>query len=152
MAGSSFPAVCPRLTCPQHWPTISGVVVPPSKPGAQTEERLFPWYWNTTQEFALADGISCFQAGKVYAHGGLSLQECLTLELAVTAGAAAASAAAVTITDVGWRGLRCTVAIEGDPAGLTADLRTQPGNAGTTVAVAPKPFEGQRCRLVGGRG
>jgi len=56
------------------------------KPGASTDERLYPWYWNPNQHFVLADGISCFKQGKEYTHGGLSLQECLTLRLTVTRG------------------------------------------------------------------
>ena len=54
------------------------------KPGASTDERLYPWYWNQNQYFALADGISCFKNGQEYTHGGLSLQECLTLQITVT--------------------------------------------------------------------
>ena len=42
------------------------------KAGAATEERLYPWYWNPAQSFALADGISCYRNGLEYAHGGLS--------------------------------------------------------------------------------
>ena len=38
------------------------------------------WSW-----IALAPGISCFVAGKEYAHGSLSLQECLVPELKVWA-------------------------------------------------------------------
>jgi hypothetical protein len=59
------------------------------KVGASTNARLFPWFWNPNQHFVLADGISCFRKGEEYAHGGLSLQECLTLELTVTKGVAA---------------------------------------------------------------
>jgi hypothetical protein len=53
------------------------------KPGATSEERLYPWYWNPNQYFALADGVSCFKKGEEYTHGGLSLQECLTLQLTI---------------------------------------------------------------------
>ena len=54
------------------------------KSGAATDERLYPWFWNPNQYFALADGISCFKNGEEYTHGGLSLQECLTLQITVT--------------------------------------------------------------------
>lgn len=54
------------------------------KPGASTSERLYPWFWNPNQQFALADGVSCYGKSVDYSHGGLSLQECLTLELMVT--------------------------------------------------------------------
>ena len=56
------------------------------KSGAATDERLYPWFWNPNQYFALADGISCFKNGEEYTHGGLSLQECLTLQITVTRG------------------------------------------------------------------
>ncbi len=56
------------------------------KPSASTEERLYPWFWNPNQSFALAEGVRCFKRGEEYAHGGLSLQECLTLQLTVTRG------------------------------------------------------------------
>lgn len=59
------------------------------KPGASTSERLYPWFWNPNQQFALADGVSCYGKSVDYNHGGLSLQECLTLELMVTRGGTA---------------------------------------------------------------
>lgn len=58
------------------------------KPGAVASERRYPWYWNPSQHFALADGIRAFRAGVEYAHGGLSLQECVTLHLTVSAAGA----------------------------------------------------------------
>ena len=111
------------------------------KPGASTDERLFPWFWNPHQEFALADGISCYRAGMEYAHGGLSLQECLTPGLTVCSGHKARSASEVQITDVTWKGLRCKVAVEGGAAGLFLDLRAQPGNPSTSIVMGVRPFK-----------
>jgi hypothetical protein len=110
------------------------------KPGAATDVRLYPWFWNPHQQFALADGISCFRTGEEYAHGGLSLQECLTLDLTITQGAGANPAVVVAFTDVVWKGLRCTVAVDGHTAGLSLDVRTQPGNASSSVVVSVKPL------------
>lgn len=110
------------------------------KPGASTDERLFPWFWNHQQEFALADGISCYRAGMEYAHGGLSLQECLTPMLIVRCGQKAEPALDVQITDVAWKGLRCKVALEGEAAGLYLDLRAQPGNPSTSMVMGAKSF------------
>ena len=31
------------------------------KPGAQTEKRLYPWYWNKDQTYSLASGISSYK-------------------------------------------------------------------------------------------
>ena len=82
-----FPGGLPKVDLPavladNKWGRCAAI-----KSGAVTAERLFPWYWNPNQMFALADGVSCFRAGMEYAHGGLSLQECLTLRLSVVAGA-----------------------------------------------------------------
>ena len=111
------------------------------KPGAATEERLYPWYWNPDRHFALADGISCFQEGKEYDHGGLSLQECLNLELTISAGISHDTPAALEITDVVWKGLRCTIALEGSYQGLTLDVRSQPGNPASSKVVGTKPIK-----------
>jgi len=79
------------------------------KEGAASDERLFPWYWNPHQHFALASGISCFKAGEEYAHGGLSVQEALVLRLTVTSAAERTTGYSVSIVDVSWKGLRCAV-------------------------------------------
>ncbi|MCK5793520.1 MAG: hypothetical protein KAH12_02355, partial [Anaerolineales bacterium] len=111
------------------------------KSGASFNGLEFPWYWNPNQMFALADGISCFRNGEEYSHGGLSLQECLTLELTVTGKQASGSQHRVSMPDVVWKGLRCTVVAEGDFDGLFFDLRTQPGNPDTSVAAIVKPLK-----------
>ncbi len=111
------------------------------KPGAATEETTYPWYWNPGQQFALAQGISCYRAGLEYAHGGLSLQECLLLSLTIATTAAKAGAGTIQIRDVVWQGMRCKVAMEGTLAGLRLDLRTHAGNPSTSVVRAVRPFK-----------
>jgi len=111
------------------------------KPGASTDERLFPWFWNPHLDFALADGISCYRAGLEYSHGGVSLQECLTVQLNVFAGEELATSSGVEISNVVWKGMRCRVAIEQEATGLLLDIRTHPGNASTSVVMGMKPFK-----------
>jgi hypothetical protein len=111
------------------------------KPGASVEEGLYPWYWNPSLHFALADGINCFKKGAEYAHGGLSLQECLTLQLSVSRGVPAASLFSAEFAEVTWRGLRCAVKVNGSYLGLCLDIRTQAGNAASSVAVSAKPIK-----------
>jgi hypothetical protein len=111
------------------------------KPGASTEERIYPWFWNRNLHFALADGISCFRKGEEYTHGGLSLQECLTLELTVTKGSAESTTVDVEFTDVVWKGLRCAVAVDGQFSGLSIDVRTEAGNSLSSVVVGVKPLK-----------
>lgn len=107
------------------------------KPGASSNGLEFPWYWNPNQLFALADGISCFRMGEDYTHGGISLQECLTLELLVSGDVDSQ----VSFTDLVWKGLRCTIAVEGESAGLSLDLRAKPGNPNTSITVSVKKLK-----------
>jgi len=111
------------------------------KPGAKTNERMYPWYWNQDQHFALADGISCFRKGEEYAHGGLSFQECLTLELSIHPRSSGIPGVSVEVTDIVWKGLRCTIVVEGQGAGLSVDIRTQPGDASSSVVVSAKAIK-----------
>jgi hypothetical protein len=110
------------------------------KPGAITNEKLYPWFWNPDVHFALAAGISCYRQGQEYAHGGLSLQECLSLELKVTPGASE-QRRSLDITDLVWKGMRCSVAVDGSFAGLSLDVRTQPGDSSSSVVVSVKKLK-----------
>jgi hypothetical protein len=111
------------------------------KPGASSGERLYPWFWNPNQQFALADGVSCYRRSEEYTHGGLSLQECLTLELVVTKSLAESSKAFTEITDIVWKGLRCTVAVDGQFAGLLMDVREHAGDPSSSIVVSVKPLK-----------
>lgn len=111
------------------------------KPKAQSSERLFPWFWNPQQHFVLADGISSFWAGNTYAHGGLSLQECLTPQLSVRATHGAAQSATFSITQVTWRGLRCDMLVEGGNSDWLVDIRTLPAKPTSTLLESPKPLK-----------
>jgi hypothetical protein len=78
-----------------------------------------------------------------YAHGGISLQECLTPVLVVSGGASSAPAAA--ITEISWKGLRCNVEVSGATAGMQADLRR---DAGAHLLVEDDELEGVRVVAV----
>lgn len=111
------------------------------KPGSSYHGHLFPWFWNPNQSFAFATGISCYKKGEEYAHGGVSLQECLLLNLTIKRSARSQSVAAVEVTDVGWKGLRCTVGLLGYNADLRLDLRLQAADSTSSVVVEVKPFK-----------
>ena len=111
------------------------------KPGAIIKEQLYPWYWNPNQQIAVAHGISCFRNGLEYSHGGLSLQECLTLELHVSANSQLRRPNPLDFTDVAWKGLRCTVAVEGQCSELSLDIRLQAGDPSSSVVVGIKPLK-----------
>ena len=112
------------------------------KPGAFTDKRLYPWYWNPHQEFALADGIRCYRAGMRYAHGGLSLQECLTLQLTISVDSATRSRSDTDFPGIVWKGLRCKSGSGRRKLMLCSlDMRTQAGNPATSIVMDPKPFK-----------
>lgn len=100
------------------------------------------WHWNHTAEFALAPGVCCFSAGNEYAHGGISLQECLIADLVVQpteeTGAGSAS-----IVEVQWLGLRCRVTVEPANTSYSIDVRTKPATASSSVAVSPKNVDNE---------
>ena len=81
-------------------------------------------------------GIDCFVAGKEYSHGGLSVQECVVPQLSVRRGATAGVSA--RIDTVRWSGLRCRVAVGGDFAGCSVDLRDKPADP-TSSLTGAKP-------------
>lgn len=107
------------------------------------------WSWNPSEQFATPNGVACFNTGGSYsyAHGGISLQECLTPVLVVSGGVSTAPAAA--ITEISWKGMRCNLEVSGGGSGLKADLRLD-GPGGPRVATKPKPVEDGGARLLVG--
>jgi len=107
----------------------------------------FGWDWCKEVQIAYAPGVSCFVAGTEYAHGGLSLQECLVPVIALDVAASASTAANVTIKAVTWRGLRCVVEVEPSMAGLVADIRTKPALASSSLAASVKTIQDGKASL-----
>jgi hypothetical protein len=133
-----MPGELPKLDLPSSlaenkWGRCAAI-----KEGAITQEELYPWYWNTSHHFALANGISCYRSGLEYTHGGLSIQECLTPQLTISKQATNVVNKSVKFTDIIWRGLRCKVAVEGDILGLTIDIRLHAGNPQTSEVLSNK--------------
>ncbi|MFC7409479.1 BREX-1 system phosphatase PglZ type B [Hydrogenophaga atypica] len=106
----------------------------------------FGWDWCKDVQVAYAPGVSSFVAGADYAHGGLSLQECLVPVLVLMV-AAPAAAAQVTIKSVTWKGLRCVVEVESTSTGLTVDVRTKPALATSSLVASVKPLEGGKTSV-----
>jgi len=143
-----MPGGLPKIELPSELTQVKWGRCASIKPGASTKEKQFPWYWNPGQYFALADGISCYRSGEEYDHGGLSLQECLTLELIVSSASSSASGTKVDLK-IDWKGLRCKVVVNGGLPGLSIDIRDQPGNSSSSLVKGGKPLhENQEVSLV----
>ena len=135
-----LPGGLPKVDLPKHltesrWARCA-VIAGESAP----DVLRAPWYWNAAQWFATPPGIACFNRSEEYAHGGLSIQECLIPDLVVTRVEGAETAG--SIRSVTWRGLRCFVeaAVRGGP--VTADLRLE-RPSGESVAATVKRVDAE---------
>ena len=136
-----LPGGLPKVDLPKHltearWARCAVVAGESAPDVART-----PWHWNEAQWFATPPGIACFNRSEDYAHGGLSIQECLIPDLLVTRVEGAETAG--SITSVTWRGLRCFVEAEVRGGPVTADLRLErPTGASVVEAVKPVDADG----------
>lgn len=118
------------------------------KQGASTKEHIHSWYWGEMQQIAMADGISCYRSGVEYTHGGLSIQECLLMDIKIKKPEGAKISRNVKITDIKWAGLRCTIATQGQGDGFSFDIRTSPADFMSTVVLSTKPIKSDHTASV----
>ena len=104
---------------------------------SQTDAPKWPWHWNNEQYFVAAPGIACFNAAPAYAHGGLSIQECLLPDLTVTLGSRPVKA---VIQSIIWRRMRCIVEADVTAGTISVDIRLN-GPKGKTVAETIKRLD-----------
>ena len=116
-------------------------------PTSQVSMPTASWFWNSAEYFAFGPGVSCFGAGNAYAHGGLSLQECLIPELVFTLDEADDSTE-VSIAEVTWTGFRCRITVAPPASGLSADLRTKANAPATSISAAKAVGADGRASLV----
>ncbi len=132
------PGGMPKVELPEHLTEIRKGRCARLRPGMATSLQTVPWHWDAEVQVAVSPGIGCFVAGKEYEHGCLSPQECVVP--VITVRAAVPVGPAVSISELRWRGLRCSVHVTGSPAGLRADLRQKAADAATSVAASVKEF------------
>ena len=130
MPGSLPKTEMPHFLAETRWGRCAALKVT-----SMVETQIVPWHWSADVRIAVAPGISVFKNGLEYAHGGLSLQECVAIEFTVTSDRAIAPQA--TITGFEWVGLRCRVRVAGETKNLRVGLRTKAADASTSIA-APK--------------
>lgn len=116
------------------------------KDSAHGTPLTFGWDWCKDVQVAYAPGVTNFMAGADYAHGGISLQECLVPVLQLECAGMASPGAAVKIQLVTWKGLRCTVVVAGASVGQRVDIRTKAALASSSLA-ASKPLDGGKASL-----
>ena len=95
---------------------------------------VYPWHWNRALWAASPPGIGAFRVNTEFAHGGISLQECVLPDLVAERGEDPLSA---RILEVSWRGMRCRVSVDTKASDLAVDLRLnrkQPESRITTAS------------------
>ena len=117
------------------------------KDSAHGTPLTFGWDWCQAVQIAYAPGISSFIAGAEYAHGGLSLQECLVPVLEVVATGAPAPSLKADIVKIAWSDLRCKIEVVSDRAGLRVDIRTKAALAESSLVARVKALEGGKVSL-----
>jgi hypothetical protein len=120
------------------------------KGSAHGTPLTFGWDWCKDVQVAYAPGVANFMAGAEYAHGGISLQECLVPVLELHSLGSADQVAAVGVKSVTWKGLRCTVVVEGASPGQRVDIRTKAALASSSLAASTKLLEGGKASLAVG--
>jgi hypothetical protein len=103
------------------------------KESAYGTPLTFGWDWCHDVQVTYAPGVSCFIAGVEYAHGGISLQECLVPVIQLDCAGEIGSTNMVTIQSVTWKGLRCTVTVEGALDQQRVDIRSKAALASTSI-------------------
>ena len=116
---------------------------------ARPDAPLHPWHWNPAERFASPPGIACFSKRPEYAHGGLSVQECLIPDIVVRTETTDGRMAHVglprtVIRSVSWLRMRCNVMVGSPGEGATADLRLG-SPSGESVASGPKAIDADGC-------
>lgn len=133
-----LPGGLPKVTLPASLTATKWARCATVRGDSQPEVPVLPWYWNPEVRIACPPGIGSFIAGAEYAHGGVSLQECVIPELTVERGAEVARA---TIAEAQWRGMRLRVRASASVPGLRVDLRTNAKQPATSLVASAKELD-----------
>jgi len=130
-----LPGGLPKVELPAHlvatkWSRCAAVVGE-----STTSVPTYGWYWDPNARIASPPGVGSFVAGMEYAHGGVSLQECVVPELMVERAGAHTKA---TIEVATWRAMRCRVSVKASDPTVRLDLRLNWKQAHTSIVASVK--------------
>lgn len=121
------------------------------KDNSHGTDLTFGWDWCKDVQIAFAPGIGNFIAGAEYAHGGLTLQECLVPVLDVVAASSPVALVKADIAKVAWSNMLCRVEVTAeagvDVGALQVDIRTRAALAESSLLLKPKPLVGGKASL-----
>lgn len=156
------PGGLPKVELPVHLVATKWARCASVKGEASPAVPTFSWYWNAHARIASPPGIGSFVVNAEYAHGGVSLQECVVPEMLVERGEEVLKA---RIAEISWRGMRCRVVVETNASGLRVELRRNwkqadpedkriaaakelGGNGQASLAVERDEYEGTAAMVV----
>ena len=135
-----LPGGLPKVDLPKHLTASRWKRCAVLAGWSEADAMSVPWHWNSAEQFVTARGIACFNESPSYAHGGISVQECLVPDLLVERSDAHTLRA--SIQAVTWRGMRCFVEARCSGGPVTADLRLE-APAGMSVVAAAKSLNAE---------
>ncbi|MCH8564625.1 BREX-1 system phosphatase PglZ type B [Nesterenkonia sp. LB17] len=113
---------------------------------ARPDFPILPWTWDSSVDMASAPGAAAFEAGRLYEHGGLSLQECVIPLVTVARGDT--TVAPVEIETVRWTGQRCRIDYAPADAEIVAEIRLRPADASSAVGGPKSPAESGEVKVL----
>lgn len=141
------PGGLPKSELPKHQAETRWGRCAVLKESAHGTALTFGWDWCKDVQVAYAPGVASFIAGAEYAHGGISLQECLVPIVQLACAGRLPTGAAPKIESATWKGLRCSVVVDGAPSGSRVDIRTKAALASSSIAASPKPLESNKASI-----
>lgn len=133
-----LPGGLPKVDLPLHLTAGRGARCAAIAGESTPDALLAPWHWNPSERFAAARGAAAFRRNVEYAHGGLSVQECLLPDLVVRAAPSAGASA--RIERIAWLRFRCVVEAAVEGGAVSADLRLR-DDLNRSVALSAKSVE-----------
>ena len=104
------------------------------KDGASTNLLHLPWRWNPSVFIAYAPGINFFKANNEYAHGGISIHECLVPTLLIEKKGEAFEDA--VIKTVKWVNLKCTIETSDLSDEFSIDIRSKYNDEKSSIVLS----------------
>lgn len=127
-----MPGGLPKTDLPTHLTASKWGRCALPQPGASHNLPEISWFWGSEHPIVLAPGVTALKNGLEYAHGGLTIQEALTVSLTIESSDAA-DLSSVTITSLRWVGLRLKLKLEGAGPDFEVDIRPNAAAAAESI-------------------
>jgi len=132
-----LPGGLPHVDLPGHLTASKWGRCALAKPGSKHGLPEVSWFWGNEHSVVVPPGIGVFLKNTEYSHGGVSLQECLKVQLTIANPGTAKEQ--VKIAEFKWAKLRLKVRLEGVKPGLIVDVRSKVADPSSSLLHDKKP-------------